>query len=141
MFSLYCPHHAIIRPRVDENNILTGLHYLVTKIPRDFCSAYHCSTLIVNLFLMYFVICFVTSIMLHKNYILILYIFCNMSCYVNNAPDSELSSRVRSINATDIWTELTSPYYQDSLRPTVFIRQFSVSSTDGSLITMEVNAI
>ncbi|PVD38422.1 hypothetical protein C0Q70_01037 [Pomacea canaliculata] len=52
--------------------------------------------------------------------------------------DPELSSEERMVEATDSWTEVTSPHYHNSQRPSVYFRLFTVNTTDGSHITMEI---
>lgn len=52
-------------------------------------------------------------------------------------PDAQLSPAVRKIVVNDFGAEITSPYY-GTQPPDVFLRQFAISSDDGSHITMQV---
>ena len=55
--------------------------------------------------------------------------------------DNELSHREREVTATDSWTKLTSPYYSSDPSPSSFVRQYTVTTDQGSLITMEVSVV
>ncbi|KAK7111927.1 uncharacterized protein [Littorina saxatilis] len=54
------------------------------------------------------------------------------------APDVELAHMERTVKATDTWTELTSPHYGNGSLPRAFVRHYTVTTEEGSLITMEV---